>query len=232
MIPLIVIRPQPGCDATVTAAREIGLEAHGFPLFEVHPLDWEAPDPASFDALLIGSANALRHGGAALAAFQGKPTYAVGAATAEAARAGGLEVVATGEGGLQALLGQLQPDHKRLLRLAGRENVPLAPPTGVTMTERIVYASEALPMPAELIGLLAEPAVILLHSAEGARHFAAQCDLHAIPRSHIALAALGPRIAEAAGEGWAAVASANRPADNALLALARDLCQTVARPEP
>lgn len=78
MIPLIVIRPQPGCDASVAAARARGLDAHGFPLFAVRALDWQPPAPDSFDALLIGSANALRHGGAALAAWRGKPAYAVG----------------------------------------------------------------------------------------------------------------------------------------------------------
>ena len=53
MTPLIVIRPQPGCDASVAAARAFGLVAQGHPLFEVRPLEWDAPDPASFDALLI-----------------------------------------------------------------------------------------------------------------------------------------------------------------------------------
>ncbi len=231
MIPLIVIRPQPGCAATAAAARELGLDVHDFPLFAIRPLDWDAPDPASFDALLIGSANALRHGRTALAGYQGLPAYAVGAATAKAARAAGLVVAATGEGGLQAIFGKLQPGHNRLLRLAGRENVPVTPPPGVTMTERVVYASEALPMPAQLTALLAAPTVVLLHSAGAARHFAAQCDLHAIPRRRIALAALGPRIAGAAGEGWADVATSANPADHALLALARELCQTVARPQ-
>ena len=82
MTPLIVIRPQPGCDASVAAARAFGLVAQGHPLFEVRPLEWDAPDPASFDALLIGSANALRHGGAALAQYRGRPAYVVGETTA------------------------------------------------------------------------------------------------------------------------------------------------------
>ncbi len=228
MIPLIVIRPQPGCEATVAAARLSGLDAHAFPLFTILPLEWKVPDPASFDALLIGSANALRHGGAALANYRGKPAYAVGAATAEAASAAGLDVAATGEGGLQRLLCRLDPAHRRLLRLAGRDNVPLAPPPGVTIAERIVYASDALPLPGELGAMLARPAVVLLHSAEAARHFAAQCDARAIPRDRIGLAVLGPRIVEAAGPGWAAIASPARPTDNALLALAPELCQTVA----
>ena len=227
MIPLIIIRAQQGCDATLAAARGLGLNAFGFPLFAIRPLAWDAPPRDSFDALLIGSANALRHGGGALADWRGAPAYAVGETTAEAARAAGLDVIATGEGGLQALLGTLKPDHRRLLRLAGQKRVALAAPPGVILSERIVYASEAQPMPAVLAAMLKKPCVVLLHSAEAAHHFAGQCDTHAIPRRRIALAALGPRIAAAVGDGWAAVTAAVMPHDHALLELAGEMCQTL-----
>ena len=36
------------------------------PLFEVEPVAWEAPDAGGFDGLLLTSANAVRHGGAAI----------------------------------------------------------------------------------------------------------------------------------------------------------------------
>lgn len=226
MIPLIVIRPQPGCDATVAAARARGLDARGFPLFIVEPVTWEAPDPEGVDALVIGSANALRHGGAALAAFRGKPVYAVGETTAEAARAAGLDVVATGRGGLQAVLDTIPPEHARLLRLCGEERLHLTPPAGVTMAERTVYASRPQPMPQELSASLAGSAVVMLHSAEAARHLGAECDRLGIARGPVRLAAIGPRVAEAAGDGWAAVTLAASPDDSALLALAAELCQT------
>ena len=226
MIPAIVIRPQPGCDTSVAAARALGLAAHGYPLFEVRPIAWIPPDPASFDALLIGSANALRHGGAGLALYRGMPAYAVGETTAGEARAAGLDVAAIGEGGLQALLGQLQPGHRRLLRLAGQERIDLESPPGVTVTERVTYASVPLPMPGELAEMLAEGALVLLHSAEAARHFAGQCEARAIVKSRIAIAALAPRIAEAAGGAWGAISSAPVPRDNALLALACQMCQS------
>ena len=226
MIPVIVIRPQPGCDASVAAARALGLAAQGYPLFAVHPLDWSPPDPAQFDALLIGSANALRKGGAALARYRGLPAYAVGETTAGEARAAGLAVAGIGEGGLQALLGQLQPGHQRLLRLAGRERVDLDPPPGVTITERVTYASAPLPLLDELAALLADGALVLLHSAEAARHFSAQCEARMIAKRRIKIAALAPRIAEAAGSGWGAIASAPTPRDHALLALACQMCQS------
>ena len=108
MMRLIVIRPQPGCDATLTVARDLRLDAYGFPLFEVAPVAWEAPDPAEVDALLIGSANAVRHAGGQLQLYAGKPAYAVGRATAEVAQQAGLAIAMVGNGGLQAVLNRIE----------------------------------------------------------------------------------------------------------------------------
>ncbi len=225
MVPLVVIRPEPGCSATLAAARALRLEAHGFALFEVAPKSWEAPLPGQFDAILGGSGNAFRHAGIGLAALRQLPVYAVGETTAAAAREAGFAVTQTGSGGLQPLLAQLDPGHRRLLRLAGEERVPLTLPRGVTMDERAVYASLPRPMPADMIALLRAPAMIALHSAEAARHLAAQCVTHGIRRSLLRLIALGPRIASAAGDGWGEKATAALPNDKALLALAVQMCQ-------
>ena len=223
---LLVVRPEPGNARTLAAARALGLEAQGIPLFVVQPLAWEPPDPARFDALLLGSANAVRHGGAALAEFAALPVYAVGATTAAAARGAGFTVAACGEGGLQNLLPQLLSDKRfTVLRLSGEAHVPLDLPTSVTIETRIVYAARALPLPTDAIP--PEGAVVALHSGEAARHFAAECDRLGLDRSGIALACLAPRIADAAGEGWADKRIA--PTDEAaLLALACDLCQNPA----
>jgi uroporphyrinogen-III synthase len=225
MIPLVVIRPQPGCAATVQAAQGMGLDAFGHPLFEIVPLGWQAPDAASFDALLIGSANALRHGGPALERYRGIPAYAVGETCAAAVRDAGLDVAGIGEGGLQALLGSLHRDHSRLLRLTGRERVALSPPPGISIVERVTYASEPQLMSPELAKVLAGDALVLLHSGEAAKHFVAQCDAQGIARGAIVIAALAPRIAEIAGGGWAAIEAAPVPRDQALLALASQMCQ-------
>lgn len=225
MVPLVVIRPEPGCSASLAAARAVRLEAHGFPLFEVVAKSWEAPPPGQFEAILGGSGNAFRHGGKGLAALRGLPVYAVGETTASAAREAGFTVAATGNGGMQALLGSLDPAHRKLLRLAGDERVPLTLPRGTTMDERVVYASVPRPMPPEMIALLRAPAMIALHSAEAARHMAAQCVTHGIRRSLLRLIALSPRIAGAAGDGWGELATATMPNDKALLALALQMCQ-------
>ena len=81
-----------------------------------------------------------------------------------------------------------------------------------------------LPLPGAVASRIGEGALVLLHSAAAARHFAAECDRLGVPRSRVRLAALGPRIAAAAGEGWAEVRSATEPREPPLLALARDMC--------
>lgn len=225
MLPVVVIRPEPGCGATVAVARALGLDARGHPLFAVRPVAWEPPAAGDFDGLLLGSANALRHGGDAIAAWAGKPAWVVGQATADAARASGLIVAATGQGGLQTVLDTLAGSGLRLLRLAARQRIVLEPPRGVRIEERIVYASEPCTMTDEMAGLLASPALVLLHSAEAARHFASECDTRALARSRIALATIGPRVAAAAGEGWARIETAARPDDAALLAIAAQMCK-------
>jgi uroporphyrinogen-III synthase len=226
-MPLVVIRPQPGCDATVTAARARGLDAQGFPLFAVSPCEWDAPAAGAFDALLLGSANALRHAGPALADYAGMPAYAVGAETARAAGDAGLRVFATGRGGLQAVLARVRPEHRRLLRLAGEARIALDPLAGMRIIERIAYASVPVAMPDTLAAILGSGALVLLHSAEAARHLADECTRLGIARERIVLAALGPRIAAAAGAGWRSVSTAVKPSDRALLALAANLCQVV-----
>ena len=218
---VLAIRPEPGGSATVEAGRAMGLSIEAHPLFEIRPLAWDAPAPEGIDALLLGSANAVRHG--ELEAFRAKPVYAVGEATAAAAQAAGLTIAAIGRGELQGLVDTL-PGPLRMLRVTGAEHVPLALPAGIEVATRIAYESIPLPLPQPLAERLRNGALILLHSAAAARHFARECDRLGVPRSAVSLAALGPRIAAAAGEGWGEVRSAPEPREAALLALARDMC--------
>ena len=220
---VVTIRPEPGCAETVAAGLAEGLPIEGCPLFEIRPLGWDAPASSEIDALLLGSANAVRHGGPALAAFRAKPVYAVGDATAAAAQAAGFTVAATGQGGLQALAETL-PFPLTVLRLAGAEHVRLVPPPGVEIETRIAYESVPRPIPSAVADRLRGGALVLLHSAAAARHLAGECDRLAVPRGAVSLAALGPRIAAAAGEGWCLVGAAAEPREAALLALARQMC--------
>lgn len=223
-LPVIVIRPEPGLAATLAAAHSAGLDAHGFPLFEAEPAAWQAPAPSSYAGLLAGSGMVFRHGGAGLDGLAALPVHAVGEATAIAARTAGFSVAETGSGGLQVLVSTLASG--RYLRLAGEAHVALDPPAGVQIDTLVTYRVASRPFPPALVSLLGAPAVVLLHSGEAARHFAAQCEAHVIARRHLSLACLAPRIAEAAGSGWARVEYAADPSDSALLELAVQMCQT------
>lgn len=220
---LLALRPEPGLSATLDKARAMGLAITGLPLSEIRAVAWECPDPAGIDGLLIGSANAFLHGGANLARLRSKPVYAVGEATAAAARAAGFPVAMVGSGGLQGVLDAI-PGPCHLLRIAGEEHVPLTPPEGVTFAEVIAYRSVSLPLDDAAPLLASGDALVLLHSAATARHFASECDRLSLARAAIAVAALGPRIAAAAGAGWCAVHTAPRPDEAALLEMARELC--------
>ncbi|GAA0274847.1 uroporphyrinogen-III synthase [Alteraurantiacibacter aestuarii] len=221
---ILSIRPQPGAQATCQTGAEMGLEITPYPLSRIEPLAWEAPDPATIDALLIGSANAIRHGGESLRALRGKPVFAVGRSTAAVAKSAGFTVQLAGQGGLQELLSRIPAGRVRLLRIAGRDHVPLQLPEQVSMETRIAYAAQDVAMPDPMQAQLAEGALVLLHSAGSARHLRAECERLNLDLGAIAIAALGPRIADAAGEGWARIGTAPQPTDQALLALAADMC--------
>lgn len=221
---LLALRPEPGLAATLDAARTLGLAITGVALSDIRSVAWKCPDPAGIDGLLIGSANAFGHGGANLARLIDKPVFAVGAATASAARAADFGVAMVGSGGLQGVLDAI-PAPMRLLRIAGEEHVPLDLPPGIAVSTVIAYRVVALPLDPAASLLKESDTLVLLHSAATAGHFAAECDRLGITRSAIALAALGPRIAAAAGGGWRSVHTSPRPDEATLLEMVFDLCK-------
>lgn len=223
-LPIIVIRPEPGNAATLAAARGCRLDARSFPMFDVGPLPWQAPQ-GHFDAILAGSANVFRHGGLQLGLLAKVPVMAVGTTTAEAARAAGFAVKRTGDGGLQPLVEVLPSGD--YLRLAGQDRVTLTPPPGVRIVTQELYTVQPQPMPAALKALLEQGGVVLLHSGEAARHFASECERLGISRNRLYLACLAPRIADLAGLGWGAIDTAATRTDTDLLELASRMCQIV-----
>lgn len=208
----IVVRPEPGLTQTIARLRKAGLPAQGTPLFAVGALAWQPPALAGVDALLVTSANAMRHGGVALTALRHLPVVAVGEASAGAARGLGFDVVMTGTTDAAAAVDAARgAGYDRLLHLAGREHVAL---TGVAAIP--VYGSDAIdvapPVTAGFVG-----ATILLHSPRAARHLATLIDRDGLDRSLIGIAAFSPAVAEAAGAGWRCVIVAARPTDAALI---------------
>jgi uroporphyrinogen-III synthase len=216
---LVVLRLEPGASDTVRKARQRGLDAVHLSLFEVEPVAWGVPDISRFDALLLTSAQAVLHGGAGLDALKSLPVYAVGAATAEAARDAGFDIAMTGDRGVDEILSKIETGVK-LLHVCGEHrrspDNPLQAITPIT-----VYRS--LERPAPELGDT-EGAVVLVHSPRAAAVFRKVLDAANFNLASVAIAAISPAAAEAAGGAWKSVDVADRPSDDALLALAERLC--------
>ena len=231
MIPLLVLRPEPGAGATAAAARERGLHPLVAPLFAIRAV---APDLSGLrdrpDALLFTSANAVRALGDRSAAWREWPVYAVGAATAAAARAAGFATVTAGASDAAAILARAAADGCRhLLHLAGREHRAADHPD-IRIDRVVCYAADPVEaLPPAVVAAAAGGAVALLHSPRAAETFGPLLDRAGVARRTVALAALSPAVAVAAGPGWRAVRAACRVDEAALLAVGGKLCEEIGR---
>jgi uroporphyrinogen-III synthase len=221
MRPLIIVRPEPGASATASAARAAGLDAVIIPLFEIRAVDWQPPDPSGFHAVLLTSANALRHGGTGLDRLTSLPAHCVGQATAAAARDARFVVRSVGGAGVDELLQSVAPE-LRLLHLCGADRKDPAHPRQIIESLPVYEAVELSPELREAAG-----AVVALHSPRAASAFARNADSQGLDRSTISLAAISPEAAAAAGPGWKRVEAAAEPSDAALLAIASHLCNNL-----
>lgn len=222
MRPVIILRPEPGASETAERAGAMGLPVRLCPLFEARAIDWDAPPPERFDALLLTSAQGARLAGPQLALYRGLPAYAVGKATARALEERGFTGVVAGEQDGAAIAARIERDgHRQVLHLGGTTVAPW--PQGVLSVERVaVYTvGEATKVDAQQ---LVEPgAVILVHSPRAGRRLAElvpvdrRRELHVIAISAAALAACG--------SGWASRDAPDRPEDERMLALAVRLCE-------
>lgn len=214
---LLLVRPEPGLSASVERARAMGLEVAACPLFRVEPVQWSVPDPADYDALLLTSANAVRHGGSDLDKLKSLPVHAVGTATAAAASQSGFRVDTVGSDGVTDLLATL-PASLRLLHLAGEHRRPVHERDGLGV--RIVYRSATIERPGlpSLTGL-----VVAVHSPRSARRLAEV----AVARRRTAITAISAAAADACGDGWERIEVADIPTDPSLLVLAATLCHTL-----
>jgi len=220
MTKVIVLRPEPGASETVDRAKARGLDAVAIPLFAIESLEWSAPEPAGFDALLLTSANALRFGGEQLANVRGLPVHAVGMATAEAARDAGFDIASSGDAGIERLLGSLEANLK-LLHLCGEDR---REPREAKQKITAVTVYRAKPVDATDLGGI-RGAIALIHSPRAGQRFAELVS----DRGATSIAAISEAAAEAVGEGWARIEVADQPSDDALLALAARLCD---KPDP
>ncbi len=208
---LLVTRPQPGGAATARRLRGLGHVVTLAPLMAAEAVPWVPPaSPPS--AIMLTSANAARLADAR--AFHALPAFAVGTATARAAREVGFRDVRDGGGTAQALLDRVvMAGFANIFHLAGADRVVVAVPPGLCVTTAVVYRARLLP-------LVAAPVAdwVLLYSARTAGHFAAEVDRLGHDRGGIAIAVFSAAAVSAAGPGWRAVRMAAHPDEDALLA--------------
>ncbi len=217
---LFLFRPDPGARHSADRARQLGLQVTTIPLFELEPVEWAAPDPQEFDALLLTSANALRFGGDHLDRIRALPVHAVGEATARAAEVAGFGLASVGHRGVDALLGAI-PQGARLLHPCGEDRrMPDQPPHAIACL--CVYRATPLHPPAALDQLAGQVAAV--HSPRAARRLAEL--VREADRPSICIAAISEAAAEAAGSGWCRLEAARAPSDAELLALAARLCES------
>lgn len=230
---ILVTRPQP--DATRTAARltALGHEVVLVPLLTTAPLDWQVPAGRP-DAVAFTSAAAVRLAGPQLDNLRHLPVFAVGSATAAAARETGFDQLVTkvpqlegrspdaAVGTAAALFEQITASgFSDVLYLAARDRSLRALPAGVELRE--VYAAA---LTAELTRpVLSELAngtidLTLLYSARTAAHFGTLVDAGGLDRSALHIAAFSLPAVAAAGPGWKSAVASLVPTETALFAAA------------
>ena len=208
----LVLRPEPGNTRTAAALTQAGWRVFSLPLFAVKALPWAVPEVTRYDALLLTSANAVRHGGSGLDQLRALPVVAVGEATASVARSAGFRVASVGLSGASAAVAAAGPIG-RLLHLSGRHHVAVPGVDAIA-----VYSSDVVPVPEGALAGHNGPTA-LLHSVRAAKRLDALAARDGVVRGEWEIAALSSAIALAAGEGWGRIKVSQAPSDAALLAL-------------
>jgi uroporphyrinogen-III synthase len=220
-----VTRARPGAEATASRLRELKLEAVVEPLLEVQPTPDAAIDLADVSAIAFTSANAV-------AAFAERSperairVFAVGDATAAAARAQRFANVLSARGDVAALASALAT---RRRELRGEVLYPAAAEpaqdlagaleaVGLKVRQVTLYQTVILAPSEGLVARLPQIDGVLVHSAKAAKALATFLKTH--PAPGLTAFCLSRQIARSlARTGLAGVISADSPNEAALLAL-------------
>ena len=183
-----ITRAQPGADATAERVRALGHEAVVAPLLTVHPRPDAHIDLSGVAALAFTSGNAVR----AFADLSGERTlrvFAVGAATAQAARAAGFRLVLSADGDVEALadgIGQRRGELRGVVlnpsaaEPAG-DLVGALEKQGVTARRAVLYETIPVALPEDDVVRLLGSDAVLLHSPRAAKVLAGLLKAHPSP---------------------------------------------------
>ena len=183
-----ITRAQPGADATADRVRALGHEALIAPLLAVHAVEDVQVDLAGVAALAFTSANGVR-AFADICAERAIRVFAVGAATAQAARVAGFKLVLSADGDVEALaegIGQRRGElrgavlHPGAAEPAG-DLAGALEKQGVAARSLILYETAPVKLEPAAASQLVQADAVLLHSPRAAQALAAVLKLHPAP---------------------------------------------------
>ena len=184
-----ITRAQPGAEATAARVRALGHAPFVAPLLAVRMVEDPQIDLAGVKALAFTSANGLR-AFAQACADRSLQVFAVGAATAQAAREVGFRRVLSADGDVAALADGIAARrneiggavlHPGAAELAGDLAGALAR-AGVEVRALTLYDTAPTALGPDQVAGLGEVDVALVHSAKGAQALAAVLAVHPQPR--------------------------------------------------
>ncbi|HTI86831.1 MAG TPA: uroporphyrinogen-III synthase [Alphaproteobacteria bacterium] len=234
MTRVLVTRPAEQARALIPRIEAKGLTPVVEPLIAIRPIPGVTVDAAGIQAIVFTSANGVR----ALTAARGEaevsralPAFAVGAATAAAARAAGFANVTVGEGAIEDLARliavQAPAERGPILHVSGsavaRDLAGLLDATGHSVRRAVLYKS----VPADALGeytqrLLAERgiAAALFFSPRTARTFVTLIEASGLRAATASMVSFGlsPAVTDALTSlPFARFVTAARPTTDALI---------------
>lgn len=184
-----ITRAQPGADATAERVRALGHEALVAPLLAVSALPDAQVDLTGVAALAFTSANGVRTF-ADISPERSLRVFAVGAATAQAARRAGFKLVLSADGDIDALaegIGQRRSElrgavlHPGAAEPAG-DLASALQKLGVEARRLILYETAPVRLDSETLGELIRADAVLLHSPRAAKVLAGVLKGHPAPK--------------------------------------------------
>ncbi|APG61502.1 hypothetical protein LPB140_00080 [Sphingorhabdus lutea] len=203
MTRLLITRPEPGASSTLKLAQQMGMDAVKFPFFEIAPHIWDAPPAADFDAIMLTSANALRHGGEKLRQYIALPAYCVGQSTANLAQQMGFDIAHVGRGGAASIMPLLRAHHRRhIFCPSGGHRAILTDEqtSGLTLFPASLYMAQRVNMTSAMIEAIKQADIISIYSARAAQYLSEISKQYEIDLSGKFIAALSHQIAAAMGD--------------------------------
>ena len=220
-----ITRAQPGAEATAARVRALGHAPFVAPLLAVRMVEDPQIDLEGVKALAFTSANGLR-AFAQACADRSLQVFAVGAATAQAAREVGFRRVLSADGDVAALADGIAARrseiggavlHPGAAELAGDLAGALGR-AGVEVRALTLYDTVPVEPTSDQLEALAQADVALVHSAKGAQALAAVLAVHPQPRLKV-LGLSKAVLAPLADTPLAGLTSAPFPLEAALLNL-------------